>query len=313
MPPMVREHGDDDGCVTDDVVAYYRRRAAAGTGLIIVEATAVEPAGRTWPGGLCAYTPAHLPGLRALAGAIHAEGAAALLQLVHGGPKATPRVSGRETVAASAVQPSGSRAMPRALTVEDVRRTQLHFAGAAELAMEAGFDGVEVHGAHGYLLDAFLSRKYNVRDDEYGGSMENRVRVLTETCRSVREWAGAGALLACRFSLFNKLHEGFSPADLATLVRGLEAGGVDLLHVSTLAVFGEYFDTGRSLGQLVKELTDLPTIVAGGLREPADAERAVSQGHGDMAAVGTAMMRDADWSRRAAGLLHEEKGDQPAG
>jgi len=300
---MVREHGDDDGCVTDAVLAYYRRRAAAGTGLIIVEATAVEPAGRTWPGGLCAYAPAHVAGLTALASAIHAEGAAAILQLVHGGPKATPQVSGRETVAPSAVQPSGSRTMPRALTVEGIQAMQGHFAAAAGMAMEAGFDGVEVHGAHGYLLDAFLSRKYNVRADAYGGTMENRVRVLAETCRAIRARLGADALLGCRISLFNKLHEGFSHDDLVTLVNGLEAGGIELLHVSTLSVFEAYFDVEKSLGQQVKVLSDLPVIVAGGLRQPAEAERAISEGHGDLAAVGTAMMRNPDWSLCATDAL----------
>ena len=302
LPPMVRKHGDEAGCVTDAVLEYYRRRAA-GAGLIIVEASAVEPAGRTWPGGLCAYAPVHGPGLTALADCIHAEGAAAFIQLVHGGSKAAPKVSGLGTVAPSAVQPSGSRAMPHALTPEEIVAVQESFAASAELVMAAGFDGVEIHGAHGYLLDAFLSRKHNVRNDLYGGPVENRVRMLSETCRRVRARIGPPGLVGCRISLFNKLHEGFSYADLAALVYGAEAGGIDFLHISTISVFRGYFGSEKTLGQHVKGLTDLPIIVAGRLRKPADAERAVSEGHGDLAAVGTAMMQDADWARRALRVL----------
>jgi len=303
MPPMVREHGDVDGCVTDVVLEHYRRRAAAGTGTIIVEATATEPAGRTWDGGLCAYFEGHLPGLSRLAATIQAEGAVAMIQLVHGGPKAAPRVSGMETVAPSAVPPSGSRSVPRALTVDEIHTIVENFAAAAQLAIRAGFDGVEIHGAHGYLLDSFLSKKYNVRQDEYGGSMRDRARVLAETCRRVRARIGEDPLLGCRISIFDKLHEGFSLVDLRTLIAGLEETGLDLLHLSTLNALGGYFDTAKTLGQWAKEMTALPIIVAGRLREPADAERVIAEGHADFAAVGKAMMTDPEWTRGARKAL----------
>lgn len=299
MPPMVREHGDVDGCVTEAVLEHYRRRAVAGTGTIIVEATAIEPVGRTWDGGLCAYSEGHLPGLSRLAATIHAESAVAMIQLVHGGPKAAPRVSGMGTVAPSAVPPSGSRTVPRALTVDEIHAVVENFAAAAQLAIQAGFDGVEIHGAHGYLLDSFLSKKYNVREDQYGGSMSNRARVLAETCRRVRARIGEDPLLGCRISIFNKLHEGFGAEDLRTLVAGLEETGLDLLHLSTLNALGGYLDTAKTLGQWVKEMTDLPTIVAGRLREPADAERVIAEGHADFAAVGKAMITDPEWTRGA--------------
>lgn len=300
LPPMVREHGDEDGCVNDSVLAYYRERAAAGAGLIIVEATAVEPAGRTWPGGLCAYSERHGDGLARLAEQIHRAGAVAMIQLVHGGPKASSRVSGVDTVAPSAVRPSGSRPMPRALSIGEIHDIGERFADAAALAVRSGFDGAEIHGAHGYLLDSFLMRKYNTRTDTYGGSMANSVRALAETCERVRVRLGSRPLLGCRVSLFNKLHEGFSLADTGVLIRGLEAAGVDLLHLSTLAVFGGYFGTDRTLGQWAKGMTDLPLIVAGRLRQPLEAERAIADGHADFAAVGTAMLQDADWAQRAA-------------
>ena len=124
-------------------------------------------------------------------------------------------------------------------------------------------------------------------------------RVLAETCRRVRARIGEDPLLGCRISIFNKLHEGFGAEDLRTLVAGLEETGLDLLHLSTLNALGGYLDTAKTLGQWVKEMTDLPTIVAGRLREPADAERVIAEGHADFAAVGKAMITDPEWTRGA--------------
>jgi 2,4-dienoyl-CoA reductase-like NADH-dependent reductase (Old Yellow Enzyme family) len=303
MPPMVRELGDEEGRVTDAVVESYVARARAGTGTIIVEATAIAEAGRCWSGGLCAYAHRHVAGLRRLAEAIHAEGAVALIQLVHGGPQATPQVSGRETVGPSAIRPAHDKPVPRALTVVETHAIQEEFATAAGLALEAGFDGVEIHGAHGYLLDSFLSKKRNERDDAYGGAIEGRMRMVVETCDRVRQSIGTGPLLDCRISLFNKVAEGFSPAELKTLVEGLENTGLDLIHVSTIGGLEGAFDTSRSLGQWVKGVTSLPIILAGRLGEPADAERALTEGHADLVAVGGRMIRNAEWTAYARQAL----------
>jgi 2,4-dienoyl-CoA reductase-like NADH-dependent reductase (Old Yellow Enzyme family) len=127
--------------------------------------------------------------------------------------------------------------------------------------------------------------------------------MLLETCRCVKLRIGGRALLDCRISIFNKREESFSAADLRDLVRGLENAGLDLLHVSTDGAFKGYFGTTRTIGHWVKEITHLPVIVAGGLGDPADAERAVAEGHADFAAVGTAMLDDPDWTRHAAQKL----------
>jgi NADPH2 dehydrogenase len=303
MPPMVRELADEDGCVTAELIEEYARRAAAGTGLIIVEATAVEEAGRCWAGGLGAYAGYQRAGLRQLAERIKAEGAVAGIQLVHGGPQAEPAVSGQETVGPSAVAPTHDRPAPRELTLSEIERIQRRFADAAAMVVEAGFELVELHAAHGYLLDSFLMTRRNQRQDAYGGCLENRMRMVVETCQRVRENIGRRALLDCRICVFNKIAEGFGPDDLRTLVAGLQAAGLDLLHLSTEGALQGYFGSDKPLGRWVKEMTGLPLIVAGRLSNPLHAERALAQGVCDFVAVGGRMLRNPDWTREARQVL----------
>lgn len=129
--------------------------------------------------------------------------------------------------------------------------------------------------------------------------------MLLETCKGVRERIGDRGLLICRISIFNKLAEGFTHTELAQLVHGLEATGVDILHVSTDGAFKRYFGGDRTIGRLTKSLTRLPIIVAGGLGDPADAERAVAEGHCDFAAIGSAMLKEAEWTRQARGKIEK--------
>jgi 2,4-dienoyl-CoA reductase-like NADH-dependent reductase (Old Yellow Enzyme family) len=310
MPPMVcagsRELADPaarDGVVGEADIEHYGRRARAGTGLIIVEATAVDEGGRCWKKGLCAYSDEHLPGLRRLAERIRAGGAIAGIQLVHGGPQGSPELAPDGLVGPSEVAPSESHPGVRELTAAQIQRIEQCFEQAAVRVVQAGFRVVELHGAHGFLLDSFLLMERNRRTDEYGGSLEGRMRMLLETCRRVKQRIGNHALLDCRISIFNKREEGFSAADLKQLVGGLGDAGIDLLHISTDGAFKGYFGSDRTIGHLAKEMTGLPIIVAGGLGDPADAERAVAERHADFAAVGTAMLKEADWTRRAAEKL----------
>jgi NADPH2 dehydrogenase len=302
MPPMVMNFGDRQGRVTEMVLSHYGKRAAAGTGLIIVEATAVDPAGRCWHGGLGAYSDDQLEGLAMLAERIHAEGAVAGIQLVHGGPQGSAEICGG-TVGPSAVRPADGAPMPRALTSSEIAAIEERFAAAAARVVAAGFDMVEIHGAHGFLLDSFLSKRRNTRSDAYGGSLAGRMRMLAETCRLTRERIGS-VLLTCRISVFNKLQEGFSAGELRELVTGLTGTGLDLLHVSTDGALKGYFNTRQSIGQLVKSITPLPIIVAGGLGHPTDAERAIAEGHANLVAIGHAMLDDPEWTKHAATGLH---------
>ncbi|MHB0936838.1 MAG: oxidoreductase [Armatimonadota bacterium] len=301
MPPMVMNFCDEHGRVTEQVLEHYGARADAGTGLVIVEAAAVDPNGRCWSNGLCAFNDDCLEGLVRLAARIHAGGAVAGIQLVHGGPQCSAEICG-ETVGPSAVSHREGAPPPRELTVEEITAIEDRFAGAAARAVAAGFNLVEIHGAHGFLLDSFLSRQRNTRTDDYGDSLAGRMRMLLETCRLTRERVG-NALLDCRISIFNKLSEGFTSEELQELVTGLHDAGLDLLHVSTDGAFKGYFNTNIPIAQWVKKSTTLPIITAGGLGDPRLADRIIADGIADFAAVGHGMLDDAEWTKHAAEML----------
>jgi 2,4-dienoyl-CoA reductase-like NADH-dependent reductase (Old Yellow Enzyme family) len=310
MPPMVRlaplmsrEVTETNGEITDAVLAHYRARACAGTGLIIVEATAVDPNGRAWAHGLKGYADESLPGFKRLADCIHAEGALASIQLVHGGPQSAPEVTGVPAAAPSAVPASEGKGELHALSVDEIKAIEQRFADAAERMAEAGFDAVEIHGAHGYLLDSFLSKRANQRTDAYGGGIENRGRMLLETCQLVKERLNGRALLDCRISVFNKREEGFPRQDFEYLVRHLEAAGLDMLHLSTDGAFKGYFDTDTTIQAWARQYSKLPFIVAGKLGDPRDAECALGRHDMEFAAIGSAMLKDPEWARHARGIL----------
>lgn len=299
MAPMVQQAGLPDGTATGELADFYGARAQAGTGLIIVEATAIEADARCWPGGLGAYLPQHRAGLARLASAIRAGGACACLQLVHGGPQASPAVIGKPGWGPSAVAPNSNFPLAGELTIDALMNLQKRFADAAEMAADAGFQAVELHGAHGYLLDSFLSPDRNRRTDVYGGAMENRMRMLAETVAQVRNRVGNRIVVGCRVSFFNHLHEAFGLEDFRAVLWSIEQAGCDMVHVSCDGWSRTYFGTMRTQGQWAKEMVRMPVIVAGSLGDSREAERAVAGGHCDVAAVGRAMKSTPDWTVRA--------------
>jgi 2,4-dienoyl-CoA reductase-like NADH-dependent reductase (Old Yellow Enzyme family) len=310
MPPMVRGRQwmaedvvETKGAITEAVLEHYRARARGGAGLVIVEATAVDRRGRAWVNGLNLFDDDHVDGMRRLASAIREAGAAAAVQLVHAGPKGTAHFTGELPAGPSERAASGDVEGVRRLAVDEIEAIEGRFADAAERATDAGFDAVEVHGAHGFLLDSFLSETQNRRQDAYGGGLGGRLRFLRETCQKVRNRVGSRGLVTCRISLFNKRSEGWERSDLAELIGGLAGTGLDAVHVSTDGAFRPFADSERSIGQCVRAICDLPVIVAGGLTDPLEAERLIAEGHADLAAVGRAMLKDADWARHAREAL----------
>jgi 2,4-dienoyl-CoA reductase-like NADH-dependent reductase (Old Yellow Enzyme family) len=300
---MVSGKADTEGRVTDDLIRHYVARARAGTALIIVEATAVDARGRVWGRGLGAWSDDHETGLARLAAAVKAEGAVAGIQLVHGGPQGNLDIPGNDRVGPSEVDPPQGGPRPRALSLEEIAALPTIFADAAARVVAAGFHLVEVHGAHDYLLDSFLTTQTNKRTDEYGGDIAGRMRLMVATCRAVKGRIADTALLDCRISIFNKEGGEFGGEDFQQLVSALEQAGIGILHISTDGAFKPYFDSEKTIGRWAKEITSLPLIVAGGLGKPTDAERAVAEGHTDLAAIGNAMYEDGDWTALARETL----------
>ncbi|MBE6480850.1 MAG: NADH:flavin oxidoreductase/NADH oxidase [Actinomyces ruminicola] len=318
LPPMcMYSVTAEDGVVTDWHVVHYGSRAQGGFGTIIVEASAVTPEGRLSPNDLGLWEDAQVVGHRRIVEAIHAGGALAGVQLGHGGRKAgtppwRPAVEGARSgtlpgwdlVAPSAVA-YPEHATPRALTTAEIADTVQAFADAARRAVAAGYDVIELHGAHGYLIHQFLSPLSNTRTDAYGGSAEGRRRFALETAQAVREAIGEEKVLDIRLSATDWAEGGITGDDTAELARQLVAVGVDVLHVSTGGNVPAKVPVGPGYqvpfaGQVKHAVAGMttpgggqPQVVAVGLIDSGlQAEQILVAGLADAVATGRGALRD---------------------
>ena len=309
MPPMHTGLATEDGRVTDALVEYYAARAKhSAPGLIMMEHTCIAEAGRASKGQLSIASDDRVADHRRLTDAIHAAGGRVLLQLNHAGAGAQP-LEPHENVSASAVEPplkKLARGVPRALTADEILRLQEQFVAAARRAMQAGYDGVEIHSAHGYLLDQFYSPLTNLRTDEYGAqSIENRTRFLRETLAAVRAEIGAETPLAVRHGGADYLPGGATEEDAVAACVLLEAAGADLLDLS--GGMCSYNRPGHSepgyfssMTEKIKAAVSTPVLLTGGIQTLADANRLLREEKADLIGVGRALFRDAHWREAAA-------------
>ena len=245
----------DEGLVTDHLVDVHREYAAGGVGCTTVAYCAVEPQGRTYRDQLVVQ-PAAVAGLRRLTDAVHAEGAAAGLQLGHAGWFANPRATGERPVGPSATFSPHALARSHAATHDDLDRIRDAFRTAGGLAAEAGFDVLEVHVGHGYLLSQFLTPWTNRRDDEYGGSVENRARFPRECVAAVRDGAGDGVAVTAKLNMFDGFRSGLTRDDGVEVARMLEADG----HLDAIQLSCGF--TGRTPMSLMRGANPLPALAA---------------------------------------------------
>jgi 2,4-dienoyl-CoA reductase-like NADH-dependent reductase (Old Yellow Enzyme family)/thioredoxin reductase len=302
MPAMGTGYGSLEGTVTERLVSYSRLRAEGGVGLLITEVCAVHPNGKGMPSELCIYDDSFIPGLQELTAAIRGAGAAAALQLHHAGRETFAAVIGEQPVAPSAI---ASRAMgqePRALSIGEIEEMVGCFAAAARRAREAGFDAVEVHGAHGYLVNQFISPYSNHRDDAYGGDDMGRFRFAREIVREIKREAGSDFPVIFRFSSTEAVRGGYELEYILPLLTLLEGEGVDALHVSC-GVFdspgnptspGMHHPSGINVERaaVVKERVGVPVIVVGKIHDPRMGEEIVAKGQADLVAFGRQHLAD---------------------
>lgn len=302
MPPMATGKAVN-GAPGEDLVEYYRARAR-GTALIIVEHEYILAQGMAHQGQLSMADDSVIPAFAKLTEAIHGEGAKVIAQINHAGAKA--RDMGLRTVGPSPVAFRGGD-VPEELTKEQIGEIVRAFADAAVRARKAGFDGVEVHAAHGYLLNQFYSPLTNRREDEYSaGTMENRTRVHREAVLAVREAVGEDFTVAIRFGACDFLEGGSRIEDIPEAVRYLERSGADLIDVSgglTGYMRPGHTEPGylKDLGLAARSATSLPVILAGGIQTAQDAETLLREGACDLAGVGRALLKDAGWTVRELG------------
>ncbi|MBW1699450.1 MAG: NADH:flavin oxidoreductase [Deltaproteobacteria bacterium] len=234
MAPMVTNFATADNEITDRQVSYYAERARGGVGTVIVEAAVIHPSVRAFERQVGVYDKRLIPGLSRLASAIRQEGAVALIQLHHAGPKIKTEL-GLQPVSASSVQIRQGD-MPRQLSIMELDQIRKDFTAAARLVFQAGFNGVELHAAHLYLLSAFISPYTNRRDDAYGGDITSRTRLVREIIEDIKESVGSDFLLWVRINGCEALNPGLSVEESAQAAAMLSEAGADAIHVSAYTI-----------------------------------------------------------------------------
>lgn len=301
MPPMQTGRATVEGAVTDRLIGFYVRRSAA-LGMLIVEHCYVSARGRLSLKQLGIYDDELIWGLQKLAGSVHAVGTPVVVQISHAGGVANRNVIGTEPAGPSATGKT------RELTRSEIEGLVEEFVVAAERAIKAGFDGVELHGAHGFLLNQFFSPLLNKRGDEYGGSLENRMRFPLMVVERVRESVG-GRLLLYRLGADDLAPNGTQVEDSAAFAVKLEQCGVDVVDVSGGMCGGEPKQLRRVKGYFVpqayevKKAVRIPVIGVGRITEAEYADRLVREGKVDLVAVGRALWRDPKWAEKAVEAL----------
>lgn len=309
MPPMWSGQATPDGLITSAIVDYHRRRAAAGCGLVIVEHSFVHPRGRHSATQIGVHVDATIEGLGRLATAIRSEGAAACLQLAHAGSRSASRVTGSRPIGPSAVrhpyEPEGD--VPEPMTGHAFAEVIRAFGDAAERARAAGFQAVEVHAAHGFLLGQFLSPLTNRRADDYGGPVENRCRLALAVLAEVLARVGADCAVFVRLGAHDESPGGLEIDEACQAARLLASEGAALVDVSGGLQGSRGVGKGAAYfvpyAQAIKAAVSVPVMVAGGINEPRLADRVVREGWADLVGVGRAMLNDPDWAAKAIAQL----------
>ncbi len=296
---------EKDGAVTPWHVTHYAGRAAGGVGLVMTEATAVLPEGRISNEDLGIWSDVHVAGLRQVTDACRDAGAKTGIQLAHAGRKS--EAEGR-IVAPSAIAFHERYRTPEAMSEADIEAAVAAFRDGARRAKDAGFDVVELHAAHGYLLNEFLSPLTNSRTDRYGGDLDGRFRMLAETIRAVREvWEGP---LFVRLSLDEYAEGGTPMADFVRYARRAKSLGVDLIDCSTGGVVPARVESypGYQVpyAETIRREADIAVGAVGLIDEPAFAEHLVRAGRADLVFLGRALLRDPYWPLHAAKTLGAE-------
>ncbi|PWA11224.1 NADH:flavin oxidoreductase [Pueribacillus theae] len=311
LAPMTRVSASPEGLATEQMVSYYTKFARGGFGLIITEG--VYPDDKYSQGYL------NQPGImndeqvkawKKVTDAVHKEDSKIVIQLMHAGALSQGNRFKESTLGPSAVQPKGEQLemyfgkgafpVPKEATKEEITEVTEGFVNAAKRAKEAGFDGIEIHGANGYILDQFLTDYMNQRTDEYGGSTENRVRLLVEVCKAVRDAVGKNFTVGIRISqgkVNDHTHKWANKEKDAEIIFGqLGQAGIDFIHVTEYEAWQPAFgDEGDSLAKLAKKYGKVPVIANGYLHDPNKAKEIVEKGEADVITLGRGALANGDW------------------
>lgn len=314
MAPMGTNYSTSDGFSTERDKQYYAERARGGVAMIMTEAMVVTEHARQHNNSLCCYHDRYIPGLASIVEAIKRYDCHVFGQLNHRGALLRRSVLNMEPVGPSAWTNPNTGDAVRPLTVAEITEIQQLFVAAARRLWQAGYDGVEIHAANGYLFQQFFTARINKRTDAYGGTIENRMRLLLETVARVRD-ALPELLLIVRLSASEFTPDGYSRDEIITLARALEHAGVVALdlsggsnespQLSKYCIQPPSFPRGclAPYARPIKESVSIPVLVAGRIVEPADAEAVLASGSADFVSVGRALYADAHWFAKASGSV----------
>lgn len=309
MPPMVTNYATENGEVTQRLIDYLVARAQGGVGLIIVEASYVREDGKGFINQLGIHRDNLVPGLSRLVEAVHREGARVAIQIYHGGRQTSSAITGSQPLAPSPIPDPSTKEIPRELSVADIQQLQQDFAEAARRAKNAGFDAVEIHGAHGYLIAEFLSPFSNRRVDRYGAGVRGRARFALEVVDQVRQVVGRDYPVLFRLSAEERVEGGLTTDQTSIIASLLEEAGVDALHVSV----GNYATQGGlitapmdvergcliGLAAEIKRVVHIPVIAVDRLHDPLLAEQLLAMGEADLVAIGRGLLTDPELPNKA--------------
>ncbi|MCO6439131.1 MAG: NADH:flavin oxidoreductase/NADH oxidase [Phycisphaerae bacterium] len=321
VSPMC-QYSSENGRATDWHLVHLGSRAIGGAGLIICEATAVEPRGRISPGDAGLWSDEQIEPLARINRFILEHGAIPAIQLAHAGRKASTAVpwegdgvltesqGGWECVGPSPIPFYDGDPRPRELTIDEIRKIQSAFVSATERALLADYRLLEIHGAHGYLIHSFHSPLSNVRTDEYGGSLENRIRFTMETVRLVRRAWPEDRPLAVRLSCTDWFEGGWTLEESVELARRLKAEGVDLIDCSSGAGTPKArIPAGASyqvpFAEAIRRQAEIPTAAVGLITDPMQADEVIRNGRADIVLLAREMLRDPYWPWHAAHTLRK--------
>ena len=305
FPPMATATADKDGKARSSIIDYYKEKAEGGyIGLIIIEHSYVSSSGKAGNNQLSICDNSTIDGLKKIASGIQKNGTKAIMQLSHAGSATTSEITGNVPVAPSPIKNPRKGDMPRELSLREINEIIEAFHDAAIRVKKSGFDGVEIHSAHGYLLNQFYSPLTNKRMDEYGGSLHNRIRIHLQIIESVRNAVGDDFPIFLRLGAADFTEGGTTLDDSITAAKEFEKAGADVLDISggmcgyvVPGLTGQAYFSPLSIA--VRKVVSVPVLLTGGITEVDTAESLLSKGAADLIGVGRAIYNDSKWAKYA--------------
>ncbi len=315
MPGLASFLIEDDGSITDNTIEHYRKRAAGGPAMVIMEACAVAPEGIVSPHQARIYEDRFIDGLSRVAQVMKSEGAVAAVQLHHGGRQTSAKVIKKKPFAPSNLPCPTISGDVEPLSREGIQEIVENFGASAQRAVEAGFQLIEIHGAHGYLVNQFLSKFSNIRDDEYGGDLAGRSRFALEIIEEVRKRIGKDFPLSFKISAQEFVPDGLTTRESIEVLKLLIPAGLDIVQVSAgndatpewicQPMFMEKACLADSAAQIKKALS-VPVMVVGRINDPLVAESIIESGKADLVCMGRGLLADPEMPKKAkAGKLDD--------